>query len=33
LSPSFFNHRARLPFSIVGESAGMRILVGMRAYR
>src|SRR3954469_10261198 len=29
LSPSFFNHLARLPFSIVGDSAGMRMLIGM----
>jgi hypothetical protein len=29
LSPSFFNQRARLPFSIVGDSAGMRMLMGM----
>src|SRR5580704_6742398 len=29
LSPSFFRHLARLPFSIVGESAGMRMLMGM----
>jgi hypothetical protein len=29
LSPSFFSQRARLPFSIVGDSAGMRILVGI----
>src|SRR3954447_522973 len=28
-SPSFFSHLARLPFSIVGESAGIRILIGM----
>ncbi len=36
LSPSFFSHFARLPFSIVGDSAGMRMLVGMArdcAYR
>src|ERR1035437_2985245 len=30
LSPSFLSHLARLPFSIVGDSAGMRISVGMR---
>jgi hypothetical protein len=29
LSPSFFSHLARLPFSIVGDSAGMRMLMGM----
>ncbi len=28
-SPSFFSHLARLPFSIVGESAGMRMSTGM----
>src|SRR5246127_1527344 len=28
-SPSFLSHLARLPFSIVGESAGMRMLIGM----
>ena len=28
-SPSFLSHLASLPFSIVGDSAGMRILVGM----
>src|SRR3954453_9575817 len=28
-SPSFFSHLARLPFSIVGESAGIRMLIGM----
>jgi hypothetical protein len=34
LSPSFLSQRARLPFSMVGDSAGMRMLVGMaRAYR
>src|SRR5689334_21513995 len=32
-SPSFFSHLARLPFSIVGESAGMRILMGMASLR
>ena len=31
LSPSFLSQRARLPFSIVGDSAGMRMLVGMAA--
>jgi len=29
LSPSFFSHLARLPFSIVGDSAGIRILIGI----
>ena len=29
-SPSFFSHLARLPFSMVGESAGMRMLTGIR---
>ncbi len=29
LSPSFLSHRARLPFSIVGDSAGIRMLIGM----
>src|SRR5262249_60525710 len=29
-SPSFLSHLARLPFSIVGESAGIRILTGIR---
>src|SRR5215212_7129716 len=29
VSPSFFSHLARLPFSIVGDSAGMRMLIGM----
>ncbi len=29
LSPSFLSHLARLPFSIVGDSAGIRILTGM----
>ena len=29
LSPSFLSHLARLPFSIVGDSAGMRILIGI----
>src|SRR4029077_13891076 len=28
-SPSFLSHLARLPFSIVGDSAGMRMLMGM----
>src|SRR6186713_605992 len=33
LSPSFLSHFARLPFSIVGDNAGMRMLIGMaRAY-
>ena len=31
VSPSFLSHLARLPFSMVGDSAGMRILVGMGA--
>ena len=31
LSPSFLSHLASLPFSIVGDSAGMRILVGIGA--
>src|SRR6476619_5374662 len=31
LSPSFLSHLARLPFSIVGESAGIRMLTGMTA--
>src|SRR5579883_3951 len=31
-SPSFLSHLARLPFSIVGESAGMRMLIGMVKY-
>ncbi len=31
LSPSFFSHLARLPFSIVGDSAGIRTSVGMGA--
>src|SRR5690606_3416882 len=30
-SPSFLSHLARLPFSIVGDSAGMRILTGIVA--
>ena len=30
-SPSFLSQRARLPFSMVGESAGMRMLMGMMA--
>ena len=30
LSPSFFSHLARLPFSIVGDSAGIRMLIGMK---
>src|SRR6202140_1538878 len=29
LSPSFLSQRARLPFSMVGDSAGMSMLVGM----
>ena len=29
VSPSFFSHLARLPFSMVGDRAGMRMLVGM----
>src|SRR5207248_3205161 len=29
VSPSFFSHLARLPFSIVGESAGIRMLIGI----
>ena len=29
VSPSFLSHLARLPFSIVGDSAGMRTSVGM----
>src|SRR4029077_1839227 len=32
-SPSFLSHLARLPFSIVGDSAGMRMLMGMSADR
>src|SRR3954465_7503043 len=28
-SPSFFSHLARMPFSIVGDSAGIRMLIGM----
>src|SRR5271167_1029255 len=28
-SPSFLSHLARLPFSIVGDKAGMRMLMGM----
>src|SRR5215471_14968111 len=32
-SPSFLSHLARLPFSIVGESAGIRTGVGMGALR
>src|SRR5258707_1394453 len=31
LSPSFLSHLARLPLSIVGESAGIRMLTGMTA--
>ena len=30
-SPSFFSHRARLPSVMVGDSAGIRIGVGMAA--
>ena len=30
-SPSFFSHLARLPFSMVGESAGISISIGMNA--
>src|SRR3954468_12602277 len=33
LSPSFLSHLARLPFSIVGDSAGIRILIGMTCSR
>ena len=29
LSPSFLSHLARLPFSMVGDSAGMRMLIGI----
>src|SRR4029079_18761412 len=29
VSPSFLSHLARLPFSIVGDSAGIRMLIGM----
>src|ERR1700726_3558794 len=29
VSPSFFSHLARLPFSMVGDSAGIRMLIGM----
>ena len=31
VSPSFLSHFARLPFSIVGDRAGIRMLMGMRA--
>ena len=31
LSPSFLSHLMSLPFSIVGDSAGIRILVGISA--
>src|SRR5690349_17590295 len=31
-SPSFLSHLARLPFSIVGESAGIRMLIGIGAF-
>ena len=33
VSPSFFSHLARLPFSMVGESAGIRTSIGMKAFR
>src|SRR5713101_544821 len=33
LSPSFLSHLARLPFSMVGDSAGMRMLTGMARFR
>src|SRR6516162_5591376 len=33
VSPSFLSHLARLPFSMVGDSAGMRMLMGMSADR
>jgi hypothetical protein len=34
LSPSRLSHLERLPFSIVGDSAGIRMLIGMaRAFR
>src|SRR3984893_15787479 len=33
LSPTFFSQRARLPFSMVGESAGMRMSIGMARLR
>ena len=29
LSPSFLSHLARLPFSIVGDSAGIKMLIGI----
>jgi hypothetical protein len=29
LSPSFLSHFARLPFSIVGDNAGIRMLIGI----
>src|ERR1700732_1227531 len=29
LSPSFLSHLARFPFSMVGDSAGMRMLIGI----
>src|SRR5712691_3080870 len=29
LSPSFLSHLARLPFSMVGDSAGIRMLIGI----
>jgi hypothetical protein len=28
-SPSFLSHLARLPFSMVGDKAGMRMLIGI----
>ena len=31
-SPSFLSHLARLPFSIVGESAGIRTLIGIVSF-
>jgi len=31
-SPSFLSHRARLPFSIVGDSAGIRMFTGMGSF-
>ena len=31
VSPSFLSHLARLPFSMVGDSAGMRMLMGIGA--
>src|SRR5262245_12520249 len=32
LSPSFLSHLARLPFSMVGDSAGIRMLIGMARF-